>query len=75
VKHTTDKSHTYLNTIRITLDDILLNHLLAAIIRMEDKCENRTMTPDEYWAAVALANDCNAPDFIVDYFKTKAGKL
>ena len=73
MEHSTEDIHTYLNTIRITLDDILLNHLLAAIIRMEHKCTD-SMTKDEYWAAVALANDCNAPDFITDYFRTKAGK-
>ena len=48
-----------------------LDCLLAAIIRMEHKCTD-SMTSDEYWAAVALAQKCNAPSFITEYFARKA---
>jgi hypothetical protein len=50
-----------------------LNHLLAALIRMEDKCTG-SMTSDEYWAASALAQECNAPSFIIEYFARKANQ-
>ena len=52
-----------------------LDHLLAAIIRMEDKARRATMTGDEYWATVALAQECGAPTFIAEYFARKASEL
>jgi hypothetical protein len=48
-----------------------LNHILAALIRMEDKTKE-TIKPDEYWAMSALAQECHAPMFITEYFARKA---
>lgn len=48
-----------------------LEQILAALIRMEHKTTG-AMTPDEYWATVALANECGAPTFITEYFARKA---
>lgn len=48
-----------------------LNHILAALIRMEDKTKE-TIKPDEYWAMSALAQECRAPMFITEYFARKA---
>jgi len=48
-----------------------LESLLGALIRMEHKTTG-AMTADEYWAAVALAQACEAPSFITEYFARKA---
>lgn len=48
-----------------------LEALLSALIRMEHKTTG-AMTPDEYWAVVALAQECEAPSFITEYFARKA---
>lgn len=56
-------------TINITLENA--DNLLAALMRMEHKTTN-SMTPDEYWATVALAQAVQAPQFITEYFARKA---
>ena len=48
-----------------------LQHILAALIRMEHKTTG-SMTTDEYWATVALAQELQAPQFITEYFAAKA---
>ena len=48
-----------------------LEHILAALIRMEHKTTG-AMTPEEYWATVALAQELQAPQFITEYFAAKA---
>ena len=48
-----------------------LDHILAALIRMEHKTKG-AMTPDEYWAATSLAREVEAPQFITEYFARKA---
>ena len=48
-----------------------LEHILAALIRMEHKTIG-AMTKDEYWATVALAQELQAPQFITEYFAAKA---
>lgn len=48
-----------------------LDHILAALIRMEHKTTG-AMTPDEYWAATSLAREVEAPQFITEYFARKA---
>ena len=48
-----------------------LQHILAALIRMEHKTTG-SMTVDEYWATVALAQELQAPQFIIEYFARKA---
>ena len=48
-----------------------LEHILAALIRMEHKTTG-SMTTEEYWATADLAKELQAPAFIVDYFATKA---
>ena len=50
-----------------------LNHLLAALMRLEHKTTG-ALTPDEYWATVALAQEAGAPQFIVEYFARKANQ-
>jgi hypothetical protein len=42
-------------------------------MRMEHKTTG-SMTPDEYWATVALAREADAPQFVVEYFARKAGE-
>ena len=48
-----------------------LQHILAALIRMEHKTTG-SMTVDEYWATVALAQELQAPQFVTEYFAAKA---
>ena len=48
-----------------------LQHILAALIRMEHKTTD-SMNHDEYWAAVTLAIELEAPQFITEYFAAKA---
>jgi uncharacterized membrane protein len=48
-----------------------LESILSALIRMEHKTTG-SATPDEYWAIVALAQECEAPSFITEYFARKA---
>jgi hypothetical protein len=50
-----------------------LNHLLSALLRMEHQCVG-SMASDEYWAASALAQECNAPAFIIEYFARRANQ-
>lgn len=48
-----------------------LDLILAALIRMEHKTTG-SMTAEEYWAVVALAQEAEAPQFITEYFAGKA---
>lgn len=48
-----------------------LEALLGALIRLEHKTTG-SMTTDEYWAASALAQHVQAPQFIIEYFARKA---
>lgn len=48
-----------------------LDLILSALIRMEHKTTG-SMTPEEYWAVVALAREVEAPQFITEYFARKA---
>ena len=48
-----------------------LQHILAALIRMEHKTTG-SMETDEYWATVSLAQELQAPAFITEYFARKA---
>ena len=50
-----------------------LDHILAALIRMEHKTKG-AMLPNEYWAATALAREAEAPQFITEYFARKANE-
>jgi hypothetical protein len=47
--------------------------ILAALIRMEHKT-TASMTTEEYWATVTLAQEVEAPQFIIEYFAVKANK-
>ena len=55
------------------INKIDLEHLLAALIRMEHKTTG-AMTKDEYWATVCLALEVEAPQFISEYFARKANQ-
>jgi hypothetical protein len=46
-------------------------NLLRALIRMEDKCLG-SMFKEEYEAAMHLAQELQAPQFITEYFAAKA---
>jgi hypothetical protein len=46
-------------------------NILSALLRMEHKCSD-SMFKDEYEAAVRLAQDVGAPQFITEYFARKA---
>jgi hypothetical protein len=48
-----------------------LELILTALIRMEHKTTG-SMTPEEYWATVALARELKSPQFITEYFENKA---
>jgi len=48
-----------------------LETILSALMRMEHKTTG-AMTPDEYWATVALAQAVQAPQYITEYFARKA---
>lgn len=50
-----------------------LEHILTALIRMEDEITG-VLTPDEYWAVIALAREVEAPQFIGEYFARKANQ-
>lgn len=45
--------------------------LLSVITRMEHTTKE-TLSPDDYWAIVALAQDVCAPEFVTEYFANKA---
>jgi len=55
--------------LNLTLNDA--NNILAALLRMEHKTTG-SMTADEYWAAVSLAREVQAPQYITEYFARKA---
>ena len=55
----------------ITLAEEQAQDLLAALIRMEHKTTG-SMKVGEYWAACALAQAVQAPQFITEYFARKA---
>jgi hypothetical protein len=48
-----------------------LNHLLRAVMDMEHTTKER-LSPDSYWAMSALAQECEAPQFVIEYFAYKA---
>ena len=48
-----------------------LNNLLRAVMDMEHRTKER-ISKEGYWAMAALAKDCEAPQFIVEYFAYKA---
>lgn len=58
-------------TITLTFEQI--HHLLTALMRMEDKLTG-SLTTDECWATVALAQEVGAPAFITEYFARKANE-
>lgn len=58
-----------MQTITLTIDQA--NDILAALIRMEHKTTG-SMETAEYWATCALAQKVEAPQFITEYFATKA---
>ena len=51
-----------------------LDHILAALIRMEHKTTG-AMTREEYEAATRLAQELEAPQFVTEYFARKAVEL
>jgi hypothetical protein len=55
------------------MNPIQLDLIFAALIRMEHTTKE-TIKPDEYWAIVALAQECKAPSFIAEYFARKANQ-
>ncbi len=48
-----------------------LNHLLRAILDMEHRTKE-SLTPRQYDAMCALAMECEAPQFVIEYFARKA---
>ena len=50
-----------------------LDLIFAVLIRMEHTTKE-TIKPDEYWAICALAQECQAPSFITEYFARKANQ-
>ena len=48
-----------------------LETLLGVLMRLEHKTTG-ALTPEEYWAAVRLAQEVEAPQFITEYFARKA---
>ena len=58
-----------MQTITLTIEEA--HDLLAALIRMEHKTTG-SMTTGEYWATCTLAQKVGAPQFITEYFATKA---
>lgn len=47
--------------------------LLSVITRMEHTTKE-TLSPDDYLAIVALAQDVCAPQFVTEYFASKANQ-
>lgn len=58
-------------TVTLTVEQA--EQILAALIRLEHKTTG-AMTPNEYWATVALAQVVGAPQFIPEYFARKANE-
>ena len=54
-----------------TLTKDHLNHLLRAVMDMEHRTKE-TISKEGYWAMCALAKDCEAPQFVIEYFAYKA---
>ena len=48
-----------------------LNHLLRAILHMEHRTRE-PISKEGYWAMSALAQECEAPQFVIEYFAYKA---
>lgn len=48
-----------------------LNHLLRAVMDMEHTTRE-SLTPRQYDAMCALAMECEAPQFVIEYFARKA---
>ena len=48
-----------------------LNHLLRAVMDMEHSTKE-SLTPKQYDAMCALAMECEAPGFVIEYFARKA---
>ena len=48
-----------------------LTKILAALVYLEHNTKN-IITNDEYWNIVALCQEVEAPQFITEYFATKA---
>lgn len=48
-----------------------LNHLLRAVMDMEHRTKE-SLTPKQYDAMCALAQECEAPQFVIEYFAYKA---
>jgi len=53
------------------MSDEKLFHILNALTRMEHKTTD-SMTREEYWATTALAQEIQAPQFVIEYFARKA---
>ena len=53
------------------MTDFDKHNLLTALMRMEHKCTG-SMYKEEYESAVVLAQELQAPQFIVEYFARKA---
>lgn len=45
--------------------------ILATLVRLEHNTKHN-ITNDEYWNIVALCQEVEAPQFITEYFATKA---
>jgi hypothetical protein len=56
-------------TITLTLDEA--RQILAALTRMEHKTTG-SMETDEYWTVCKLAQELQAPQFVTEYWATKA---
>ena len=53
------------------MSDENLAIILSALMRMEHK-NTGSMLREEYWATTALAQEIQAPQFVIEYFARKA---
>lgn len=51
-----------------------IERIFAAIVRMEHTTKE-TISTEEYWAITHLAQACEAPSFMTEYFARKANTI
>ena len=60
--------------IGVNMNKQQLESILATLVRLEHKTKH-SITNDEYWNIVALCQAVEAPQFITEYFATKANSV
>jgi ATP phosphoribosyltransferase len=60
--------------IGVNMNKQQLEAILATLVRLEHKTKH-SITNDEYWNIVSLCQAVEAPQFVTEYFATKANSV